>query len=256
MFFPRVLGTLLTALLVLTACHDDSTNVMDSSAMVNQTLVPTTYSFMWNGSLKEQRTDVSAVFHAIDGKTDQMMQMSISGIIPSVEEDQTLQVSVSPQTDEVQYAGQFSDPRYELAVAGSWFPYTNGNYFKLKCTYKILSGVVFNEPSELVLPQRTEEYPKIYMTFDENGTVIVDYAYMQDKDLKVTELMTVNYWFSKQNGKVILDLTEAQASTFSEKWHMVSGDIILDQIVRYKDFSRYALYINLTETETNNYLTL
>ncbi len=251
--FPKILGALLTALLVLASCHDDDSSVMDSAGMLNQTLVPTTYSFMWNGSLKEQRTDVSAVFRAIDGKTDQA-QMTISGIIPSADEDQTLQVTVSPQSDEVQYAGQFTDPRYELAVNGSWFAYTNGNYFKMKCTYKVLGGVVFDAASELVPPQRTEELAKVFLTFKNDGTAVLDYEYTKDGKTTTSTLLTVNYWFSKDANKVILEFTEVQASTLSEKWLLVAGEDIMDRMVKFKDFSRYALYLNVTETENNNNL--
>lgn len=252
--FPRILGALLAALLVLASCHDDDSSVMDSAGMLNQTLVPTTYSFMWNGSLKEQRNDVSAVFRAIDGKADQA-QMTISGIIPSADEDQTLQVSVSPQTDEVLYVGQFTDPRYELAVNGSWFPYTNGNYFKMKCTYKVLGGVVFDVASELVPSQGNNGSHKLLLTFKNDGTVVVDDAYVVDGKSTAVTLMTVNYWFSKEVNKVILEFNEAQVSTLNEKWKELTGDEeITGHVVKYKETGRYALYLNVTETENNNNL--
>lgn len=252
--FPRILGTLLTALLVLASCHDDDSSVMDTSTMLNQTLVPTTYSFVWNGSLKEQRTDVCAVFHAIDGKTDQM-QMNISGIIPSVDEDQMLQVNVSPKTDEVQYAGQFTDSRYELAVNGSWFPYENGNYFKMKCTYKILGGLVFDESSELI-PEHTVEKnnQRILLTFKNDASLNIEVEKTEEGKVTMSSLTTASYWFSKQEGKVIIDLTETQASSLAEKWLEITGDDLYGNMQRYKDFNRYALYVNVTKSETNNNL--
>lgn len=252
--FPRILGTLLTALLVLASCHDDDSSMMDTSAMLNQSLVPTTYSFMWNGSLKEHRTDVCAVFYAIDGKTDQM-QMNISGIIPSVDEEQTLLVDVSPQTDEVQYAGQFTDSRYELTVNGSWFPYENGNYFKLKCTYKILDGLVFDEPSEWV-PNHTVEKnnQRIFLTFKDDASLDIEVEKTEEGKVTMSSLATVSFWFSKQEDKVIIDLTETQASSLAAKWLEITGDDLFDNMQRYKEFNRYALYLNVKKSENNNNL--
>lgn len=131
--FPRILGTLITALLVLASCHDDDASVLDSTQMLNQTLVPTTYSFVWNGNIVEQRTDVSATFTAVSDQSGKM-KMTISGIIPSTDEDLSLDVNVASTSDEIQYEGKMDDSRYDLNVSGVYFPSpSSGHYFKMKC---------------------------------------------------------------------------------------------------------------------------
>lgn len=162
---------------------------------------------------------------------------------------------MSPQADEVQYTGLFTDPRYELAINGSWFPYENGNYFKLKCTYKILGGLVFDEPSEWV-PSHTVEKnnQRIFLTFKDDASLDIEVEKTEEGKVAMSSLATVSYWFSKQEGKVIIDLTEMQASSLAAKWLEITGDNLLDAMQCYKEFNRYALYLNVTKSENNNNL--
>lgn len=171
--FPWILGTLLTTLLVLASCHDDDASLLDSSQMLNQTLVPTTYSFVWNGNILEQRTDVSASFNAVSGLSDEM-EMMVSGIIPSTDENLQLDVSVTSTSDEIQYVGKVNDSRYELNISGIYFPSASGHYFKMKCAYQVLSGVIFDTPCELISEQEVVANSKILLTFKNDGTATVD----------------------------------------------------------------------------------
>lgn len=238
---PRILGALLTALLVLASCHDDDASVLDSTQMLNQTLVPTTYSFVWNGNIVEQRTDVSATFAAVSEQADKM-KMSISGIIPSTDEDLTLDVGVTSKSDEIQYEGKLNVSLYGLNVSGIYFPSPSGHYFKMKCNYQVLSGVTFDTPCELVAGDKNDNKSEVLLTFKNNGKVNVDITVWQDGKETTNSFLT-SYWMSKNQGQVILELTENQALSLVTSWNTITGEDINSLMIKYGETNRYALYM-------------
>lgn len=241
--FPRILGTLLTALLVLVSCHDDDASVLETSQMLNQTLVPTTYSFVWNGNILEQRTDVSATFATAVGQSNKM-EMIIAGIIPFVDEDLVLDVNVTSTSDEIQYIGKVNDSRYDLSVSGIYFPSPSSHYFKMKCTYQVLGGVAFDSPCELVSESKTDTNSKVLLTFKADGKVAVDVKINKDGKTTTANLMTANYWLSKNQGQVILELSESQALSLVTNWKTITAENISNLMIQYGDTNRYALYMN------------
>ncbi len=240
--FPRILGTLITALMVLASCHDDDASVLDSTQMLNQTLVPTTYSFVWNGNIVEQRTDVSATFTAVSEQSGKM-KMTISGIIPSTDEDLSLDVNVASTSDEIQYEGKMDDSRYDLNVSGIYFPSpSSGHYFKMKCNYQVLSGVALDTPLELVSADKNDDRSEVILTFKNNGKVNVDITVYKD-DKETTTNFLISYWLSKNQGQLILELNESQALSLATNWKTITGEEISDLMIKYGDTSRYALYM-------------
>lgn len=55
--------------------------------------------------------------------------------------------------------------------------------------------------------------------------------------------MTTNYWLSKIQGQVVLELNESQALSFATHWNAITGEDISNLIIQYVDTNRYALYM-------------
>ena len=235
-------AALFFALFGFMSCHNEDIITLDSTQILNQTLVPTTYSFVWNGNILEQRTDVSAVFEPVSGLSDKM-EMTVAGIIPSTEEDLKLDVNVTSTSDEIQYAGKVNDSRYELNVSGIYFPSNSGHYFKMKCAYQVLSGIAFDTPYEVISEQKDDTNSKMLLTFKNDGTVTVDVETNKDGKITTANLVLTNYWLSKNQGQVILELNESQALSLATQWETISGEDICNLIIQYGDTNRYALYM-------------
>lgn len=243
-FYPRAIGAFLSALLMFTSCHDDNSTVLSSTLIENQTLVPSSYSFIWNDRIVEKRTDVSANFVLVQGQTDKM-KMTIAGIIPSVNEDLTLDVDVVGKSDEVQYQGKVDDTRYNLDVRGIYFPSTTGHFFKMKCNYSVKSGVNIEEAYDFFTPHKLNEKSGLKVMFKNDGTLDLNITVVNDKDVSSASQINTSYWLSKKEGQLIIELSEVQAATFVARWKEITGDDIANILMKYGDTDRYALYVSV-----------
>ena len=127
------------AIVAFASCSDDdNSGVMSRKLLLNQELLASNYSFIWNGVTSPRKDDVKAKFEAVEGDTTKM-KMTISGIIPSSDDDIQLVVDVLPLSDEIQYQGKVKSQDYNMTVSGSYFPSKSdvGHYFKLKVVYDV-----------------------------------------------------------------------------------------------------------------------
>ncbi len=124
----------MVAILTFASCSDDdNASVLSSKVMLNQELVASNYSFIWNGETSPRKNDVKAKFEAIGGDSTKM-KMTISGIIPSSDDDVQLVVDVLPQSDEIRYQGKVESQDYNMTISGVYFPSKSdvGHYFIVK----------------------------------------------------------------------------------------------------------------------------
>ena len=93
-FFKKYVLVLLGVLAFASCSDDDNAGVMSSKVMLNQELVASNYSFIWNGVTSPRKDDVKAKFEAVEGDSTKM-KMTISGIVPSSDDDIQLVVDSS-----------------------------------------------------------------------------------------------------------------------------------------------------------------
>ena len=139
---------MLSAIVAFTACSDDdNVSVLSAKCMLNQELVASNNSFVWNGTKPWRKDDVKAKFEAIEEDSTKL-KMTISGIVPSSNDDIQLVVDVYPQSDEIQYQGKVENSDYDMTVSGIYFPSKSvvGHYFKLKVEYNVIKEDLVKQP--------------------------------------------------------------------------------------------------------------
>ena len=139
---------MLSAIVAFTACSDDdNVSVLSAKCMLNQELVASNNSFVWNGTKSWRKDDVKAKFEAIEEDSTKL-KMTISGIVPSSNDDIQLVVDVYPQSDEIQYQGKVENSDYDMTVSGIYFPSKSvvGHYFKLKVEYNVVKDDLLKQP--------------------------------------------------------------------------------------------------------------
>lgn len=244
--------------------------------MLNQELVASNNSFVWNGTKSWRKDDVKAKFEPVEGDTTKM-KMTISGIIPSSDDDIQLIVDVLPKSDEIQYQGKVERNDYDMTVSGIYFPSRSyvGHYFKLKVEYNVtnanfvdksydfnLQKVCTSIPrwpsgnitvdgqdypkrvlAETVLEGMTKLYAKtdsvVELTFSKDGNLSVNLLNMSKGKQVTTNLVTPKYWFA--SGNLMLEFTKEQAETFAKKFLNKNVDDVESLFTRYLDTDRYFL---------------
>lgn len=141
---------MLLAVVVATACsNDDEAGVLSTKSMLNQELVASNYSFIWNGVTSPSKKDIKAKFESVSGDSTKM-KMTISDLISSSDGEIQLVVDLLPKSDEIQYQGQVTNSDYSLIVSGTYFPSTStkGYYFGLTCAYNVVRDQLCEQPFE------------------------------------------------------------------------------------------------------------
>lgn len=271
----------LFAVLVCVACSDDdNTPTISTKQLLNQDLVASNYSFIWNGVTSSRKDDVHAKFEAIAGDSTKM-NMTISGIIPSSDEDLQLVVDVASEGDEIHYQGKVDNPGYDLTVSGIYFNSRSsvGHYFKLKCEYNVLKedlsdqaytfnfkkgctaakvgdatsvtidGVEYdyNQLTDIVLKGMTDLYAEkdsvVRLSFSNDGKLSFDLLNQANGETTVTSLMTIKYWLTSTSNEVILEFTNAQALSFIQKFLKTDAtdDDVEQLFTKYQDEDKYIL---------------
>ena len=69
-FFEKYVLVLLGILVFASCSDDDNAGVMSSKVMLNQELVASNYSFIWNGVTSPRKDDVKAKFEASETLND------------------------------------------------------------------------------------------------------------------------------------------------------------------------------------------
>lgn len=277
----RFLRNILLVLAIVTfaSCSDDdNTGAMSRKLLLNQELVASNYSFIWNGVTSPRKDDVKAKFEAVEGDTTKM-KMTISGIIPSSSDDIQLVVDVLPLSDEIQYQGKVESQDYNMTVSGVYFPSKSdvGHYFKLKVVYDVananfldksyrfnfkkgctaipransgdftIDDVVSSKASvaENVLSGMTNLYAKtdsvVEFNFAKDGTLSLDILNTVKGESVTTNWMTPKYWFASDSQMLVLEFTKEQATAFVTKFLNKSGDNILSLFSAYGDTDKYIL---------------
>lgn len=271
----------LFAVLACVACSDDdNTPTISTKQLLNQDLVASNYSFIWNGVTSSRKDDVHAKFEAIAGDSTKM-NMTISGIIPSSDEDLQLVVDIASEGDEIHYQGKADNPYYDLTVSGIYFNSRSsvGHYFKLKCEYNVVkedlndktytfnfkkgctaakvgdatsvtidgSEYDYNQLTGIALKGMTDLYAEkdsaVQLSFSNNGKLTFDLLNQAKGETTVTNLMTIKYWLSKNSNEIILEFTKAQALSFIQKFLKTDAadDDIEKLFTKYEDEDKYIL---------------
>lgn len=276
-FFLKYVLVLLAVVAFASCSDDDNTGVMSSKVMLNQELVASNYSFIWNGVTSPRKDDVKAKFEAIEGDSTKM-KMTISGIVPSSSDDIQLVVDVLPQSDEIQYQGKVENSDYDMTVSGVYFPSRSvvGHYFKLKVVYNVIRQSLLEKPfvfnfkkgcagvtqgdsgssmidgqeypnyelAENLLSETTQLYAKadsaMQLTFTNEGKLSIDMLNNIKGETSVTNLMSIKYWLTTRN-ELTLEFTKAQATTFAEKFLDTNVQDIESLFTRFDNTDRYIL---------------
>lgn len=270
---------MLLAVVVATACsNDDEAGVLSTKSMLNQELVASNYSFIWNGVTSPSKKDIKAKFESVSGDSTKM-KMTISDLIPSSDGEIQLVVDLLPKSDEIQYQGQVTNSDYSLTVSGTYFPSTStkGYYFGLTCAYNVVRDQLCEQPFEFdfkngctsvqsgddrfttiddveysykVLAEKTLSgmtglYAKANigskLTFSKDGVLAIDLL-SESKGGEIVEanLMNIKYWLPNAN-ELLLEFTEAQAKTFIEKFLKADTYDIESLFTKYNEEDRYIL---------------
>lgn len=275
-FFKNIF--ILSAIVAFTACSDDETaSVLSTKTMLNQELVASNNSFVWNGTKSWRKDDVKAKFEAIEGDTTKM-KMTISGIVPSSDDDIQLIVDVYPKSDEIQYQGKVENNDYDMTVSGLYFPSRSsvGHYFKLKVEYNVTRQSLLEKPfvfnftkgcagvtqgdsdssiidgqeysnydlAENVLSETIKLYAKtdsaMQLTFANDGNLSIDMLNKDKGETSVSNLMSIKYWLTARN-ELTLEFTKDQATTFAKKFLDTKAEDIESLFTKYGDTDRYIL---------------
>lgn len=284
-FLKKSVFVLLAAVAFASCSDDDNAGVMSSKVMLNQELVASNYSFIWNGVTSPRKDDVKAKFEAINGDSTKM-KMTISGIVPSSDDDIQLVVDVLPQSDEIQYQGKVENSDYDMSVSGVYFPSRSsvGHYFKLKVVYNVIRQSLLEKPfvfnftkgcagvtqgdsgssvidgqeysnyelAERLLSETTKLYAKsdsaMQLTFTNDGKLSIDMLNHVKGETSVTNLMSIKYWLTTRN-ELTLEFTKAQATAFAEKFLDAKVQDIESLFTKYDDTDRYILKGDFTAGE-------
>lgn len=276
-FFLKYVLVLFGVLAFASCSDDDNAGVMSSKVMLNQELVASNYSFIWNGVTSPRKDDVKAKFEAVEGDSTKM-KMTISGIVPSSDDDIQLVVDVLPQSDEIQYQGKVENSDYDMTVSGVYFPSISsvGHYFKLKVVYNVTKQGLLEKPFVLnfkkgcaavtqgdsdtsvidgqeysnfelaakVLDETSKLYAKtdsaMQLTFTKEGDLSIDILNNVKGETSVSNLMSIKYWLTASN-ELALEFTKAQATTFAEKFLDANVQDIESLFTKYEDTDRYIL---------------
>lgn len=266
------------------ACSDDdNTPAISTKQLLNQDLVASNYSFIWNGVTSSRKDDVHAKFEAVAGDSTKM-NMTISGIIPSSDEDLHLVVDVASEGDEIHYQGKVDNPYYDLTVSGIYFISRSsvGHYFKLKCEYNVVKEALsdkaytFNlkkgctgvrgsdqriltvdgeeysyaQLADIVLKGMTDLYAEkdsvARLSFSDDGKLALDLLNQAKGETTVTNFMTIKYWLTNTHNELILEFTKAQALSFIQKFLKTDAtdDDIEKLFTKYQDEDKYVLRAN------------
>ena len=76
-FFEKYVLVLLGILVFASCSDDDNAGVMSSKVMLNQELIASNYSFIWNGVTSPRKDDVKAKFEAVEGDSTKMKMTSL-----------------------------------------------------------------------------------------------------------------------------------------------------------------------------------
>lgn len=277
-FFKKSVFVLLTTVALASCSDDDNAGVMSSKVMLNQELVASNYSFIWNGVTSPRKDDVKAKFEAIEGDSTKM-KMTISGIVPSSDDDIQLVVDVLPQSDEIQYQGKVENSDYDMTVSGVYFPSVSsvGHYFKLKVVYNVIKEDLLKQPftfnfkkgcttaksgdarfmtidgveyaysqlAESTLSGMTSLYAKTdsvaKLTFSNDGKLSIDMLSNNKGETVPSNLMTIKYWLTNQSRDMILEFTKAQATSFIEKFLDADASDVETLFTRYESEDKYIL---------------
>lgn len=276
-FFKNIF--ILSAIVAFTACSDDETaSVLSTKTMLNQELVASNNSFVWNGTKSWRKDDVKAKFEAIEGDTTKM-KMTISGIVPSSDDDIQLIVDVYPKSDEILYQGKVENNDYDMTVSGLYFPSRSsvGHYFKLKIAYDVVNANFMDKSynfnlkngcvsipransGELtidgqtyskgdvannVLSGMTKLYAKkdsvVEFTFAKDGSLSLDLLNNSKGNTVTSNLITPKYWFVPTDNILVFEFTKEQAETFAEKFLNKNVDNIESLFTKYLDTDKYIL---------------
>lgn len=254
-FFKKGIFVLVALLAFVSCSDDDNASVLSSRAMLNQELVASNYSFIWNGETSPRKDDVKAKFEAIDGDSTKL-KMTILGVMPSSDETIQLVVDVYPQTDEIQYQGKVENPNYDMSVSGVYFPSKSnaGHYFKLKIVYNVVNtdfvdkSYQFNfnqgctvvprsnggklviddteyskiDVAEHVLSEITKLYAStdsvLALNFAKDGSLSLDILNIVKGQMVTTNWITPKYWFSTSDKALVFEFTKEQATAFATKF--------------------------------------
>ncbi len=277
-FFKKSVFVLLAAVAFASCSDDDNAGVMSSKVMLNQELVASNYSFIWNGVTSPRKDDVKAKFEAINGDSTKM-KMTISGIVPSSDDDIKLVVDILPQSDEIQYQGKVENSDYDMSVSGVYFPSKSsvGHYFKLKVVYNVIKDDLLKQPftfnfkrgcttvkcgdarsmtidgveytypqlAEKALSGMTDLYTKTdsvaKLTFSNDGALAIDMLSNNKGETVSSNLMTIKYWLTNQSHDMILEFTKAQAESFIAKFLNEDTPDVETLFTQYKTEDKYIL---------------
>lgn len=277
-FFKKYVLVLLAVVALASCSDDDNTGVMSSKVMLNQELVASNYSFIWNGVTSPRKDDVKAKFEAIEGDSTKM-KMTISGIVPSSDDNIQLVVDVLPQSDEIQYQGKVENSDYDMTVSGVYFPSVSsvGHYFKLKVEYNVVKDDLLKQPftfnfkkgcttiksgdarfmtidgveyaysqlAESTLSGMTSLYAKTdsaaMLTFSNDGKLSIDMLSNNKGETVTSNLMTIKYWLTNQNHDMILEFTKAQAESFIAKFLNADNSDVETLFTKYESEDKYIL---------------
>lgn len=277
-FFKKYVLVLLGVLAFASCSDDDNAGVMSSKVMLNQELVASNYSFIWNGVTSPRKDDVKAKFEAVEGDSTKM-KMTISGIVPSSDDDIQLVVDVLPQADEIQYQGKVENSDYDMTVSGVYFPSRSsvGHYFKLKVVYNVVKEALLKQPftfnfkkvctavksgdarfmtidgveyaysqlAESTLSGMSNLYAKTdsvaKLTFSNDGKLTIDMLSNNKGETVSSNLMTIKYWLTNQSHDMILEFTKAQAESFTAKFLNVGTPDVERLFTKYKSEDKYIL---------------
>lgn len=269
----------MVAILTFASCSDDdNASVLSSKVMLNQELVASNYSFIWNGETSPRKNDVKAKFEAIGGDSTKM-KMTISGIIPSSDDDVQLVVDVLPQSDEIRYQGKVESQDYNMTISGVYFPSKSdvGHYFKLKVVYDVanadfldksykfnfkkgcttmpransgdftIDDIVYSKASvaENVLLGMTNLYAKtdsvVEFNFAKDGTLALDILNTVKGQTVSTNWITPKYWFASSDKVLVFEFTKDQAEAFTSKFLDKSGGDMDALFTNYEGTDKYIL---------------
>lgn len=184
--------------------------------MLNQELVASNNSFVWNGTKPWRKDDVKAKFEAIEEDSTKL-KMTISGIVPSSNDDIQLVVDVYPQSDEIQYQGKVENSDYDMTVSGIYFPSKSvvGHYFKLKVEYNVVKDDLLKQPFTFNFKKGCtiiKSGDAIFMTIDG-----VEYAYSQLAESTLSGMTSLYAKTDYQDTKASLTKANTYRLTYAGK---------------------------------------
>lgn len=277
-FFKKGIFALVVLLTFVSCSDDDNASVLSSKVMLNQELVASNYSFIWNGETFPRKNDVKAKFEAIDGDSTKL-KMTISGVIPSSDDDIQLVVDVLPQSDEIQYQGKVESSNYDMTVSGTFFPSKSsvGHYFKLKIAYDVVNtdfvdksyqfnfkkgctvvprandgkfvidGVEYSKAAvaENVLSEMTKLYAStdsvLKISFAQDGSLSLDMLNPVKGQTVTTNWITPKYWFASSEKAFVFEFTKEQAEAFATKFLNKNSESMETLFTKYEGTDKYIL---------------